>query len=94
MMIVVQPSYLKLLESGELSRRASSAWRHLRDCDLCARYCHVDRYETVKGAVCRTGASIHLSGIPGATGKSALCNLDQRQDKEDGCGDHDRREAR
>ena len=64
MMIVVKPSYLKLLESGELSRRASSAWRHLRDCDLCARYCHVDRCETVKGAVCRTGegAIVHSHG--------------------------------
>ena len=27
----------------------------MADCDLCARYCHVDRYAGIKGAVCRTG---------------------------------------
>jgi putative pyruvate formate lyase activating enzyme len=50
-----RPAYLRLLESGELSRRAELAWRHLEDCDLCARYCHVNRRAGVKGAVCRTG---------------------------------------
>lgn len=27
----------------------------MEDCDLCARYCHVNRKETLRGAVCRTG---------------------------------------
>jgi putative pyruvate formate lyase activating enzyme len=27
----------------------------MTSCDLCARYCRVNRYETTKGAVCRTG---------------------------------------
>ncbi|MDH3673832.1 MAG: radical SAM protein [Gammaproteobacteria bacterium] len=54
-MSAVKPSYLSLAESGELALRVSSAWRHLEDCDLCARYCHVNRRKTVKGAVCRTG---------------------------------------
>ena len=35
------PAYFKLLESGELERRAEQAWKHMEDCDLCARYCHV-----------------------------------------------------
>lgn len=49
------PAYRKLLESGELERRAAVAQEHLADCDLCARYCHVNRLESVRGAVCRTG---------------------------------------
>jgi putative pyruvate formate lyase activating enzyme len=58
------PAYLSLAESGELALRVSSAWRHLEDCDLCARYCHMNRRETVKGAVCRTGerAVVHNRG--------------------------------
>jgi len=49
-------AYLPLLESGELERRAIEARQRLADCDLCARYCHVNRMETLAGAVCRTGA--------------------------------------
>jgi putative pyruvate formate lyase activating enzyme len=58
------PDYLSLAESGELALRVSSAWRQLEDCDLCARYCHMNRLETVKGAVCRTGerAVVHSRG--------------------------------
>ena len=49
------PAYLTLLNSGMLADRVSVAWRHMRDCDLCARYCRVDRLKTSKAAVCRTG---------------------------------------
>jgi putative pyruvate formate lyase activating enzyme len=49
------PAYVPLLESGELARRVELAYRHLEDCDLCARYCHVNRRVTTEGAVCRTG---------------------------------------
>jgi putative pyruvate formate lyase activating enzyme len=48
-------AYLALLDSGELDRRVATAWKHLEDCDLCARSCHVNRRQTTKGAVCRTG---------------------------------------
>ena len=60
----MKPAYLKLLESGELENRVSEAWRRMEDCDLCARYCHVNRMETTKGAVCRTGerAVVHSHG--------------------------------
>ena len=36
----------------------------MKRCDLCARYCHVDRLVTVEGAVCRTGehAVVHSFG--------------------------------
>ena len=49
------PAYRSLLPSGELTQRAEQAYQHLEDCDLCARYCHMNRGETIKGAVCRTG---------------------------------------
>jgi len=50
-----RPAYLSLLDSGELERRVQSAYRHLEDCDLCARYCRVNRRLTLEGAACRTG---------------------------------------
>jgi putative pyruvate formate lyase activating enzyme len=49
------PAYHRLLDGGGLARRADEAWRHLAHCDLCARYCYVDRCATTEGAVCRTG---------------------------------------
>ncbi len=56
------PAYLDLLESGELARRVEQAYLHLEDCDLCARYCHMNRRETIKGAVCRTGEQAIVHG--------------------------------
>lgn len=50
-----EPAYLRLLASGELAQRVDQAWRHLEDCDLCARDCRVNRRLTTDGAVCRTG---------------------------------------
>jgi len=40
------------------------AFHHLERCDLCARYCHVNRLVTINGAVCRTGerAVVHSFG--------------------------------
>ena len=60
----MKPAYLNLAESGELAARAADAWRRLEDCDLCARYCHMNRLRTIKGAVCRTGerAVVHGHG--------------------------------
>jgi putative pyruvate formate lyase activating enzyme len=52
---IAGPAYLKLLESGELAERARTAHGRLRDCDLCARYCRVNRLEGTAGAACRTG---------------------------------------
>jgi putative pyruvate formate lyase activating enzyme len=50
-----EPAYLALLQRGELAARVESAYRHLEDCDLCGRYCHVNRRQSIEGAVCRTG---------------------------------------
>lgn len=50
-----EPAYLSLLRNGHLADRVKQAYQHLEDCDLCARYCHMNRKQTTKGAVCRTG---------------------------------------
>lgn len=52
----VEPAYLALHARGELEARAARAGERLAACDLCARYCRVDRRGTTRGAVCRTGA--------------------------------------
>lgn len=59
-----EPCYLSLHRSGELAERVRQAHEHMKDCDLCARYCHVNRLETLRGVVCRTGerAVIHSFG--------------------------------
>jgi len=59
-----QPAYLTLLERRELERRVSSAYARLESCDLCPRYCRVDRRRSTRGAVCRTGerAVVHSYG--------------------------------
>ena len=53
-----EPAYLSLRRSGELHQRVHQSWKHLEDCDLCARYCQVNRLRTIKGAVCRTGIRV------------------------------------
>jgi putative pyruvate formate lyase activating enzyme len=50
-----EPAYLQLARSGELAERARQAQAHLKNCDLCARYCRVNRRQSTRGAVCRTG---------------------------------------
>lgn len=66
-LLVAEPfeaAYLRLHRSGELAERARMADAHLAACDLCARYCRVDRHASAKGAVCRTGqrALVHSFG--------------------------------
>ena len=56
-----EPAYLTLLENNQLQGRAEQAYQHMADCDLCARYCHVDRYAGIKGAVCRTGVRARVN---------------------------------
>ena len=46
---------LTLGATNELAKRAEQALHHLDDCDLCARYCRVNRRTGIEGAVCRTG---------------------------------------
>jgi putative pyruvate formate lyase activating enzyme len=58
-----EPAYLRLLRSGELPERVRLAYQQLEDCDLCARYCHVNRHETIRGAVCRTGERVIVNSF-------------------------------
>jgi putative pyruvate formate lyase activating enzyme len=50
-----EPAYLRLARSGDLAGRVRQAQLHLENCDLCARYCRVNRRQSTRGAVCRTG---------------------------------------
>jgi uncharacterized Fe-S radical SAM superfamily protein PflX len=45
----IEPAHMTLFRSGELADRAREATAHLASCDLCARYCRVDRFQGVKG---------------------------------------------
>ena len=38
-----EPGYVRLLSRSALAARVTSAYRHLEPCDLCARYCQVNR---------------------------------------------------
>ena len=54
-----EAAYLEMHRKGELARRAAAAREHERACDLCARYCRVDRSERLGG--CRTGLEARLA---------------------------------
>jgi putative pyruvate formate lyase activating enzyme len=60
---IFEPAYLALQRTGELGRRAAQARARLEDCDLCARYCRVDRTRTLAGVVCRTGTRAVVSSF-------------------------------
>ncbi|MCZ7542896.1 MAG: radical SAM protein [Anaerolineae bacterium] len=53
------PAYRKLLETGELAARVCRAYAQLKDCNLCAWRCGVDR--TKKVGFCKTGAHAVVS---------------------------------
>jgi putative pyruvate formate lyase activating enzyme len=50
-----EAAYLHLLRNGDLELRVREAYRRLETCDICPRECGVNRRESTKGAVCRTG---------------------------------------
>lgn len=51
-MTTERPRYLRLHQQGKLQQRAQKARQHEKSCDLCARYCGVDR--TVRLGACNT----------------------------------------
>ena len=55
-----EPSYLKLLHSGELRSRVSQAYTLMSECCLCAWDCGVDRLSEQLG-VCKTGERARVS---------------------------------
>ncbi len=56
------PSYLKLLETGELEERVDTLSERLKKCDLCPHECSVDRTAGEKG-VCKAGELIDISSV-------------------------------
>jgi putative pyruvate formate lyase activating enzyme len=56
-----QAAYVTLHNSGELRYRAEQARQHEQACDLCARYCGVDRANTLGG--CHTGLHARLASF-------------------------------
>lgn len=51
---IMSPSYLNLLETGELQRRAQGLREMLAECRVCPRHCRSRRLQDKRG-VCRTG---------------------------------------
>jgi putative pyruvate formate lyase activating enzyme len=56
-----RPAYLTLHEHGLLAERAYQAREHEKSCDLCGRYCRVDRRTKFGG--CRTGTSARIASF-------------------------------
>ena len=54
------PSYIQLHEIGELKSRVAAGREMLRECNLCARECGVNRLQDEKG-VCRSGSGVMIS---------------------------------
>ncbi len=67
----IEPAYLQLFRTGELAERVREAYQHLECCDLCAHHCGVNRRETIKGAVCRTGERAVVSSFNSHFGEEA-----------------------
>lgn len=70
----MRPSYLNLLDSGELLRRVSRAYAALKECRLCPRDCGANRLKNERG-VCRVGkiasvasTNLHFGEEPPITG--------------------------
>ncbi|MFQ5812310.1 MAG: radical SAM protein [Anaerolineae bacterium] len=66
-----EPAYLKLLRSGQLKKRVKEAYKRLEACDVCPRECGVNRRESAKGAVCRTGERAFVSSYNPHFGEEA-----------------------
>lgn len=56
-----QAAYVNLQQSGELKRRVEHARRREHACDLCARYCGIDRAEKHGG--CHTGLRARVASF-------------------------------
>jgi putative pyruvate formate lyase activating enzyme len=58
----MEPSYLRLLRTGELARRAREAVTRLAHCELCPRRCRVDRLADARG-FCRVGRRAQVASF-------------------------------
>ncbi len=66
-----EPAYLRLHRSGELKERVRAAYKRLEACDICPRRCGVNRRESSKGAVCKTGERAVVSSYSPHFGEEA-----------------------
>lgn len=57
-----EPAYLRLMESGELEKRAEELNRKLEHCDICPRDCGVNRTEGETG-YCKAGSQLVVSSV-------------------------------
>lgn len=55
----LEPSYLSLVQIGELSRRVEEAKKHWTECNICPHECGVNRQE--KLGFCRATAKVVLA---------------------------------
>lgn len=65
------PAYLGLLRRGELAVRVAAAQERLHACDLCARYCRIDRTVSLAGVVCRLGEQAIVASYGAHFGEEA-----------------------
>ena len=64
-------AYVTLHRSGELMRRVEESYARLAACDVCPRNCGVNRRETAKGAVCRTGEKASVASYDAHFGEES-----------------------
>ena len=58
----VSPNYLRLYQTGELSKRIEALWKKLECCDICPHRCSVNRLKDEKG-ICKTGKKAKVSSF-------------------------------
>ncbi|MDP2362839.1 MAG: radical SAM protein [Ignavibacteria bacterium] len=70
------PSYIKLLQSGELNRRAEEAYYNLNSCTSCPRECKVNRINGEYG-ICSSGDSPIVSSYTPHFGEEPVLSGDR-----------------
>jgi len=68
---VFKPSYLKLVETGEIDERINKLYKILEKCELCPRKCHANRLKDQKG-ICQSGKNIIVSDFRPHFGEEAV----------------------
>lgn len=56
------PAYVQLYKAGELEERVTAGYEMLRECNLCARECGVNRLQGERG-FCRSGSRAMVSSV-------------------------------
>jgi uncharacterized Fe-S radical SAM superfamily protein PflX len=67
----VQPGYLSLYQTGELSKRIMASWKKLECCDICPHKCSVNRLKDEKG-ICKTGRKLKFQAMDRTSERKVL----------------------